>query len=170
MKLIFAATLLSLAALPYVSAAQSDDPSVDSYIESMRADARADKIAIITAAMQFNDQDSKAFWPVYRKYEADLVKVNDKRVALVKGYVDKFDTLTDADAKAMIDQSLEIESNRADLRKKYAKEFLKANISPLTVAKYLQLEHRLDLIVDLQLAAHLPPLLIKPAGQTADNK
>jgi hypothetical protein len=165
MRPIFAATLLSLAALPYVSAAQSS-PSVDSYIESIRADARADKIAIITAAMQFNDQDSKAFWPVYRKYEADQVTINDQRVALIKTYAEKFGSLTDADAKTMIDQSLDFDSNRADLRKKYAKEFLKAGLSPLTVAKFLQLEHRLDLLVDLEIASQLPPMLIEPTSQT----
>jgi hypothetical protein len=162
MRPIFAATLLSLAALPYVSAAQSSQ-SVDSYIESIRADARADKTAIITAGMQFNDQDGKAFWPVYRKYEAELMTVNDKRVALIKSYAEKFGSLTDADAKNMIDQSLDFESSRADLRKKYANEFLKAGLAPLTVAKFLQLEHRLDLLVDLEIASQLPPMLILPA-------
>jgi hypothetical protein len=162
MRPIFAATLLSLAALPYVSAAQSN-PSVDSYIESIRADARADKIAIITAGMQFNDKDAKAFWPVYRKYEAETVTVNDQRVALIKTYAEKFGSLTDADAKTMIDQSLSFESSRADLRKKYASEFLNAGLTPLTVAKFLQLEHRLDLLVDLEIASQLPPMLILPA-------
>jgi hypothetical protein len=44
------------------------------HIESFRADTRAGHVAIITQAIQFNDQDSKIFWPVYRKYEADLTK------------------------------------------------------------------------------------------------
>jgi hypothetical protein len=168
MRSIFAATLLSLAALPNVSSAQSG-PSVDSYIESIRADARADKIAIITATMQFNDHDSKAFWPVYRKYEADQVTINDKRVALIKTYAEKFGSLTDADAKTMIDQSLNFDSSRADLRKQFANEFLKAGLSPLTVAKFLQLEHRLDLLVDLEIASQLPPILIMPTDQAVSK-
>ena len=132
------------------SAAQSNEPSLDSTIESLRADIRADKVAIVTEAMRFNDQDSKVFWPVYRKYEADVTKVNDQRVALIKSYADKFATMTDADAKAMIEQSLDFESRRIDVKKKYVKEFQKAGLSFLTVAKFLQLEHRLDLLVDLQ--------------------
>jgi hypothetical protein len=51
--------MLSLVALFDVSAAQSNGPSLDFYIESLRADFRADKVAIITEAMQLNDQDSK---------------------------------------------------------------------------------------------------------------
>jgi hypothetical protein len=72
MRMLFAAVLLSLIAFSNVSAAQGNEPSLDSYIESLRADLRADKVAIITEAMQLNDQDRKVFWPVYRKYEADL--------------------------------------------------------------------------------------------------
>ena len=169
-RMLFAAVLLPLVALSSVSAAQSQDASIDSYIESLRADTRADKVAIITAAMQFNDQDAKIFWPVYRKYEGDLMKVNDQRVALIKSYADKFGTMTDADAKTMIDQSLDFESRRIDLKKKYAKEFQKAGLSSMTVAKFLQLEHRLDLIIDVQIASDLPSLLIKPTSQTAPKQ
>ena len=170
MRMLFAAVLLSLIACCNVSIAQNNEPSVDSYIESLRADTRADKVAIITDAMQLNDQDAKIFWPVYRKYEADLMKVNDQRVAAIKSYADKFDTMTDADAKALIDQTLDFESRRTDVKKKYAKEFQKAGLSSLTTAKFLQLEHRLDLIIDIEIAADLPALLIKPAAQSAPKQ
>ncbi len=108
--------------------------------------------------------------PVYKKYEADLTKVNDQRVELIKSYADKYKTMTDADAKSMIDQSLDFESRRIDVKKKYAKEFQKAGLSSLTVARFLQLEHRLDLLVDLKIASDLPPLLNKPAGASATQK
>lgn len=170
MRILFAVVLLSLGVFSNVSAAQSSEPSLDSYIESLRADLRADKVAIITEAMQFNDQESKAFWPVYRKYEADVAKINDQRVALIKSYGDKFATMTDADAKVMIDQSIDFESRRIGLKKKYAKEFQKAGLSSLTVAKFLQLEHRLDLLVDMKIASELPSLLIKPTGQSAPHQ
>ena len=170
MRMLFAAVLLSLVAYCNVSFAQNSQPSVDSYIESIRADTRADKVAIITEAMQFNDQDSKIFWPVYRKYEADLMKVNDERVALIKSYADKFTIMTDADAKAMIEQSLDFESRRTDAKRKCAKELQKAGLSSLTVAKFIQLEHRLDLIVDVGIASELPSLLIKPAVQSSPKQ
>jgi hypothetical protein len=170
MRMLVAVVLLSLGVFSNVSAAQSSEPSLDSYVESLRADLRADKVAIITEAMQFNDQESKAFWPVYRKYEADVTKVNDRRLALIKSYSDKFTTMTDADAKTIIDQSIDFESRRTDVKKKYAKEFQKAGLSSLTVAKFLQLEHRLDLLVDLKIASELPSLLIKPTGQSAPHQ
>jgi len=165
MRILFAAVLLSLGVSSNVSAAQSSEGNLDSYIEELRADVRADKVAIITEAMQFNDQESKIFWPVYRKYEADITKVNDQRLGLIKSYSDKFVSMTDADAKAMIDQSLDFDSRRTDVKKRYAREFQKAGLSSLTLAKFLQLEHRLDLLVDLKIASELPSLLIKSTGQ-----
>jgi hypothetical protein len=170
MRMLFAALLLSLFVLSSVSSAQSNEPSLDSYIESLRADFRADKVAIITQAMRFNDQDGKAFWPVYRKYEAEVTNLNDQRVALIKSYADKFTTMTDADARAMIEQGLDFESRRTEAKKKYAKEFQKAGLSSLTVAKFLQLEHRLDLLVDIKIASELPSLLVKPTGQSSSNQ
>ena len=170
MRMLFAAFLLSLFVFSTISAAQSNEPSIDSSIESLRADFRADKVAIITEAMRFNDHDGKVFWPVYRKYEAEVTQINDQRVALIKSYADKFTTMSDADAKAMIAQGLDFESRRTDVKKKYAKEFQKGGLSPLTVAKFLQLEHRLDLLVDLKIASELPSLLVKPAGQSSSNQ
>ena len=167
---LFAVLLLSLGIFSNFSVAQSSEPSLDLYIESLRADLRADKVAIISEAMQFNDQESKAFWPVYRKYEAEVMKVNDQRLALIKSYSDKFVLMTDADAKAMIDQSLDFESRRTDVKKRYAKEFQIAGLSSLIVAKFLQLEHRLDLLVDLKIASELPSLLIKSTGQSASHQ
>jgi len=170
MKSLFAVVLLSLGVLSNVSAAQSAEANLDAYIESLRADLRADHVAVITESMHFNDQESKAFWPVYRKYEADLTKVNDQRLALIKSYTAKFATMTDADAKPMIGQSIDFEFRRINLKKQYAHEFQKAGLSSVTVAKFLQLEHRLDLLMDLQIASELPSLLIKPVGQSAPHQ
>jgi hypothetical protein len=170
MRMLFAALLLSLFVFSTVSGAQSNEPNLDSHIELLRADFRAGKVAIITQAMRFNDQDAKAFWPVYRKYEAEVTNLNDQRVALIKSYADKFTTMTDADARAMIEQGLDFESRRTEAKKKYAKEFQKAGLSSLTVAKFLQLEHRLDLLVDVKIASELPSLLVKPTGQSSSNQ
>lgn len=164
-KLLFATILLSLSVFPNVSAAQSNDVSVDSYIESLRADVKADRVAIITAAMQFNDQDAKAFWPVYKKYDADISKINDQRVALIKSYANKFDTMTDADAKTMIADSLNFEAARTNTKRDYVEQFEKAGLSPLTVAKFMQLERRMDLVIDVEIASALPPLLMAPAAK-----
>jgi hypothetical protein len=153
---------LGLAAIPTVCVAQSD---VDSQLEELRADVRADKVDLIAEAMKLNDNESKLFWPIYRRYDTDLASLNDKRIALIKEYAAKFSTMSDSDAKAMLDKGLDFETERAELKKKYAKKFEKAGVSALTTAKFFQLEHRLDALVDLKLASELPSLLVRKTAQ-----
>jgi hypothetical protein len=93
-----------------------------------------------------------------------MSKVNNDRVALVKDYANKYDSMTDADAKDLATRMLAFEQRRIDLRKKYLKQF-SDKLPGKTVAKFFQLEHRLDLIIDLELASRLPALLEKPANQ-----
>jgi hypothetical protein len=166
-SLFYVAITAVLCAVPCAHAQQSSDSSsqddVNSAIQSLRADIGADKVAIIRDGMQFTPQESDIFWPIYKKYAYDMSKVNDDRVALVKEYADKYSTLTDADAKEMVGKMLAFEQNRVDVNKKYFKEF-SSKLSGQTVAKFFQLEHRMDLVVDLELASHLPALLDKPTN------
>jgi hypothetical protein len=158
--------LLVVLVATFTGYAQDQSGAVDSYIESVRADIRADKVAIIGQAMRFTDKESKIFWPIYRKYEAEMTTLNDERISLAKSYADKFAALTDADAKSLTDRALEFDANRVALHKKYVAEFRKAGLSSTTVAKFVQLEHRLDLLIDLKLASELPALMSKPASAT----
>ena len=91
------AVLLLLAPCSYIGAVAQAQQSTntDSYIESLRADMHADKVAIISKAMNFNDKDAAVFWPIYKKYSYDLSKLDDQRVQLIKEYGQEFNTLTD---------------------------------------------------------------------------
>jgi hypothetical protein len=133
---------------------------MDSYVESLRADVRADKVALITEAMKFNDKEAAAFWPIYKKYEYDQSKLNDERLQLIKDYTAKFGSITDSEAKSLSEKSFDYDSRRIELKKKYFKEF-NNELPAVTVAKFFQLEHRLDLLVDMKLASELPSLLVQ---------
>jgi hypothetical protein len=135
----------------------------DAMLEVVRADLRADKVAIVTAAMNFKAGEADKFWPVYRQYEAEVIKLNDDRIRMIRDYAKKFDSITDADAKMMAEQFFDWESRRTRLRKDYLSQFAKAT-SWVSAAKFFQVEHRLDLLVDLKLASELPGLWEKSTG------
>ncbi len=155
-SLIVIATVLSLCILGAAQDAQSKD--LDEQIESARADLRADKAEVIIETMKFTPQESSAFWPVYHKYETEQRALNDQRIALVKSYADKYTSLTDAEAKQMTEKSFELDAKQIDLKKKYCGEFSE-KLSPTTVARFFQLEHRMDVLVDLKVASELPLML-----------
>jgi hypothetical protein len=165
--------LAGLLLLPGRCVAQDDvqdqQVSTESYLEVLRADVRANKVAIITEAMQFNDKDASIFWPVYSQYEYELDRVNDQRIAAIKMYADKFATMNDADARVIAAKMLDYESRLATLKKKYFKKFSKV-LPAVTVVKFFQLEHRLDLVIDMKIASALPSVLVQPnSGEIGDG-
>jgi epoxyqueuosine reductase QueG len=163
-QLFYAAILaLALVAIPSLGVAQEEDFNYEPLLEQVRAELRANKVAVVTQAMALKPADAEKFWPVYRKYEAEVIKLNDARIKMLKNYGDKYDTLTDAQAKEMGEQFLDWEIRRAHLRKKYFNEF--TNTIPATAAaKFLQVDYRIDLLIDLQIAAEVPGLFLKNTG------
>jgi xanthine/CO dehydrogenase XdhC/CoxF family maturation factor len=137
--------------------AQDQEPAIDSIIAVVRANMKADRTTLITTGMNFNDKEGAAFWPIYRQYEYERSRVDDRRAAVIKQYSQKYPTLTDADARAMAEQMLDCESRQAELKKKYYKKFNRV-LPALTVTKFFQLERRVDLMMDMQVEASLPPL------------
>ena len=156
-KSVLLTMTLAMLALSPLCRAQSQKPRLDSAIEVARADMRAERNTLITAAMDFSDKDAVAFWPIYRKYEYERSTLDDRRVAVIKQYAEKYSTLADADAKAMAERMFDYESRLTALKKRYFKEFNKV-LPTMTVAKFFQLEHRIDLLMDTKVESSLPPL------------
>jgi len=152
-SLFLAASAITIAILvPQVFA---QDNSVDSDIQLLRADIRNDKVKIMTDQMQLNDTDSKAFWPIYKEYQQDLDKLNDQKVALIKEYASNYDTMTDKEVQSLAERAFALQKKRIDLRQQYFKKISKA-VSAKSAARFAQVEDRIDLLLNLQLAANMP--------------
>jgi hypothetical protein len=173
-RLLLLAITSAVFALPSLCSAQDQEqqpneqqPNIDSAIEIARANMRVDRVNIITAGMNFNDKEGAAFWPIYRQYEHERSTLDDSRVAVIKEYTQKYPDLSDAEAKAMAERMFEYDSRLAALKKTYYKKFNKV-LPALTVTKFFQLERRLDLLMDMNVEASLPPLTqAQYTGKTA---
>jgi hypothetical protein len=137
--------------------AQDHEPTMDSTIAVVRANMQADRTTLITTGMNFNEKEGAAFWPIYEQYEYERTRLDDRRVAVIKEYAQKYQSLNDAEAKTMAEQMLDFDSRLAGLKIKYYKKFSKV-LPALTVTKFFQLERRIDLLMDMQVEAALPPL------------
>ena len=129
--------------------------NLNAYVELLRSDVRSQKIAVITEMMQFTEDEDTKFWPVYREYEAELAKLNDERLALIKDYAAAYASLTDEVADRLARGALDVEGRRHALKLKYYERF-KSILPPKTAARFLQVENQILLILDLQIAASLP--------------
>ena len=164
-----AATLVLLAMAGLGTSAQTaqapqpstlDEPDARSlnltaYAELLRSDVRAEKVAILTEVMEFTEAEDKVFWPIYREYDAEMSKLGDERVALIGDFSSHYEQMTDAAADQIATKALDLEARRQAVKAKYYDRVKKA-LSPRTALRYLQVEHQLQLIIDLQISAALP--------------
>ena len=135
--------------------------NLSAYAELLRSDVRAQKVAIITEVMGFTDKEDEAFWPIYREYDLEMAKLGDQRVALIAEYAKNYANVTDELADRLASKALELEARRQELKGQVYQKVKKA-LSPLTAARFLQVEHQLLLLIDLQIASSLP--IAPPAG------
>lgn len=125
------------------------------YIELTRSAIRTDRQGIIYEAMDLTEQESKEFWPLYREYQNEVQKVNDKLVALTTDYLKTYGNLSDEQAQQMLKDFLKYQQARLDLQKKYVKRFNKV-LPARKVARYFQLENKMDAVINFDLAGAVP--------------
>jgi len=129
----------------------------DYYVELLKMDVKAEKMELINEAMNLSDAQAKKFWPVYKKYQKEMDKINDQDLQLLKKYADNYDDMSDDVAKGLVHKAIELDIARSYLRKKYFREFAYAT-DGITAAKFFQIENRLGLLIELQIASVLPIL------------
>ena len=134
---------------------QGDSANIDAYIEMLRSDLKTKKTALIAQAVPLSESESAAFWPVYRKYDLDLTTLNDERVAIIKDYGANYSSMSEAKAKELGDRFLAWEDKRVSLKRKYFQEFGKI-LPAIKAVRIMQVENRVSLLIDLQIAAAVP--------------
>jgi hypothetical protein len=155
--LLFALILAASSILPAQQAAKSDDQesNIQSYIDLIRADVKAEKVQILSAMMQFTPEEASTFWPIYNSYDADLTRLGDQKLALIKEYAATFDAMPDEKADELVQKSFALVSERNTLLKN-CYENVKGKMGAKTAARFLQVEYQLVTIIDLQIASRLP--------------
>jgi hypothetical protein len=140
---------------PQATERQTETLNLAAYAELLRSDLRTQKVAIITQVMGFTETEDAAFWPIYREYDLELSKLGDERVALIAEYVKSYSQMSDAVAETLAGRALDLEARRQAVKAKYFDRMKKA-LSPRTALRFLQVEHQLLLLIDLQVSAALP--------------
>ena len=139
-------------ALPALAA---DQAKVDKYVELLRSDVRNARTEIVTEALDLKDQQSSAFWPVYREYEKDVAALADKRLALIKDYAASYDTMTDKIAKDLVNRAFKLNQDRTAMLKKYYAKVEKV-LQPKLAARWVQVENAMNSVMDIQIISNLP--------------
>ena len=135
------------------------EQAMDSDVQLMRADIRSERKKLVAANMPLSETEAVKFWPVYDRYIAETIKVNDDRYALIKEYAQNYQSMTDVQANKFIKRWVALDGDNSQLRLKYIPEFEKV-ISPKKTAMFFQIDRRLSMLIELQLASQVP--LVQP--------
>ncbi len=121
----------------------------------VRDKVRADKKLVVAEAMQMTEAEAKAFWPVYEAYQADLGKIGERSMGLVKYYAANHKAMSDTAATRILNDFVAIERDRVALLESYRPKFT-AVLPALKVARYYQIENKVRAIVNYELAKGIP--------------
>jgi hypothetical protein len=126
-------------------------------LANARALVRESQEAFVRDELRLTAAEDAAFWPLYEEYRADMLPIQDRYVALVAGYMRQYQTgvLTDDYAEQMLDDYFDIKGDLLRMRKKYIRPFRKT-LPMLKVARFYQLENKLNAEVDAELALVVP--------------
>ena len=132
------------------SASSDSQAGPDEFVELLRKDIRSQKKQIIAENMGLSDAEAEKFWPVYDQYAAELSKIYDVKVALLKDYTNNYNSMTGEQAENYIRKRGEAEQSIMKLRLKYIPAFRNV-LSGRETALFYQLDWRLGLAIDVQL-------------------
>jgi hypothetical protein len=133
--------------------------AIDEDIKLFRKDVRSGKKQIVAANMSLTDSEAQQFWPIYDQYTVELATITDSKYSLIKEYAQNYNTLTGEQAEQYVKGRAAVEQSIMELRLKYFPIFRKV-LSGKATALFFQMDWRLGLVVDLQLASQIP--LVEP--------
>jgi hypothetical protein len=124
-------------------------------IELTRANVQTRRQEIVQSMMELTPEQGEKFWPVYREYRNEAAKLGDQRLEFMERFANQAATMSDEQAKKLLDDWFKLRERQLDLQKKYAGRFRKV-LPGAKVARFYQVENALDTVVSANLQAAMP--------------
>ena len=150
--LIVTALVAPLAMSP--AAAQDKAPGAMTSEQWMQR-IQSDRTAIVMRSMDLTPEETKAFTPLYEKFQKELGPSRKQLGRAILDFVNADAKLTDANAQRLATQVLAADRDQARLHEKHFKELLKV-LPARKAARYMQIENKLDAVVRYETAKAIP--------------
>ena len=162
--LIACLCFVTLGVLPWLALAQqppAPPPAAEAKAEAMeeirltRVAIQLERQSLVTQAMDLTPEEMETFWPLYREYRLEAVKIGDRIVGLIERYAANYYDLTDAMASKLLTDLVKIEQARANLKAKYLPKFKKV-LPAKKVARFYQVENKMDIAILSEVTEQIP--------------
>jgi hypothetical protein len=140
---------------PQGGQSETAQAATEANVQLLREDIRSQRKQITAANVNLTADESTKFWPIYDQYIQETIKVNDARWALIKDYANNYDKMSDQLAADYMKRSAAVDQQLVALREKYVPIFEKV-VSPKKTAQWYQIDRRIDMLINLQLASVIP--------------
>ncbi len=152
-----AAALLLLWAVASSSAFAQDGESVGDKIRQTQALVQSEFRQILREEMMLTDEESAEFWPLYERYSAEKRAINEKYLASLIEYVDRYYSgdLSDEHASRLMNVYFDVQLAVLDKRRGYVSRFGNF-LTPIKVMRFYQLENKVQAEVNAAFALAIP--------------
>jgi hypothetical protein len=124
-------------------------------IAELRQETGQDRREIVKTNMLLTKSEGTIFWPLYDQYRAERNKQGDRKVRLITDFAAGIDAMSEDEAQRLTKEFLAIEKEKIAIKESYVAKMSKV-LSARTVARFFQIDQKLDATVDLALSAQIP--------------
>lgn len=152
-----AATPLLLWAIVSLSAFAQEGDNVGDKLRQTQALVQSEFRQILRDEMMLTDEEAAGFWPLYERYSAEKRAINEKYLAALIEYIDRYyaGDLTDEHASRLTNVYFDVELAILDKRRAYVARFGEF-LPPVKVMRFYQLENKVEAEVNAALSLAIP--------------
>jgi Spy/CpxP family protein refolding chaperone len=151
--LVIAAMLVVALAAP---AALADDNTADvTDMQALRRAVKADKHAYVASTLNLTDSEATRLWPIYDTYQRTLDISSRRRVVALEGLLFRDKAMTNLAARNLVSELMALDEAEVKARRTLRNRLMRA-LPPITAARYLQLEDKIQAVRDYDIASSVP--------------
>ena len=132
------------------------------YIDILKKDIQTEAKKLVGENLEMTEDQANIFWPLYDEYAAELLELSNERVNVISSYMLDYYDLSDEKAETLVNQVMDIDQKRLDLKRKYISKMNKV-LPQRLVGKFFQIDGYLQTLLTIQRQSTIP--FIKTEGE-----
>lgn len=126
-------------------------------MEALRSAIQMERKALVAQNMGLTEEEGKVFWPLYEGYQKELAKLNKRRLDFIESFAKDYERMKDEKANDLMNEWVDMQRDAIEVKSSYMGKFRR--VLPMKkVARYFQVENKLEAFVDYELARRIPLL------------
>lgn len=137
--------------------ASGEEMNVNDAVEMIRTLYQAEYKDILQSELNLTEEESKAFWPVYNRYHAEMYDTNSWLLGLIEqlAIMEGSESTSKQDSISLIRQFMDMEKKALETRQEYLDDF-SAILPHDKLIRFYQLENKATALVRVRLAEAVP--------------